>query len=143
MRGPRAARNTLSVSESACKPLNEAHIRTTVLIVDDDPGFIRAAAEMLAARGYRVVGQATTADEAVQECGRLGPDAVLLDVVLPDGNGVTLAETLRAARDRLNILLTSTDANAIAPQRLAHSAARGFVPKPELARTDLDMFFKR
>jgi DNA-binding NarL/FixJ family response regulator len=131
------------MSESAPKRPSEAHVQTTVLIVDDDPGFRRAATEMLGARGYRVVGQATTADEAVQECGRLRPDAVLLDVRLPDGNGVTLAETLRAAHDRLNILLTSTDPGAVAPERLQHSAASGFVPKPELARTNLDTFFKR
>src|ERR1700758_3600647 len=129
--------------EHASKPLSEAHLQTTVLIVDDDPGFGRAAAEMLAARGYRVVGQATTADEAMQECGRLRPDAVLLDVRLPDGNGVMLAETLRAARDRLNILLTSTDGDAVAPGRLQHSAASGFVPKRHLARTNLDTYFKR
>jgi DNA-binding NarL/FixJ family response regulator len=128
---------------SASEPLSEAHLQTTVLIVDDDPGFGRAAAEMLAARGYRVVGQATTADEAMRECGRLRPDAVLLDVRLPDGNGVMLAETLRAARDRINILLTSTDAGAVAPERLQRSTASGFVPKPKLARTDLDIYFKR
>jgi two-component system nitrate/nitrite response regulator NarL len=123
--------------------LSEADIQTTVLIVDDDPGFRRVAAEMLAARGYEVVGEATTADEALQQCGRLRPDAVLLDVGLPDGNGVTLAETLRAARDGLNILLTSTDCNAVAPERLRHSAASGFVPKPQLARTNLEAFLKR
>ena len=131
------------MSESGAELSSEGHIQTTVLIVDDDPGFGRAAAEMLAARGYRVVGQATTADEAVQECGRLRPDAVLLDVMLPDGNGVTLAETLREARDRLNILLTSTDSGAVAPARLEHSAASGFVPKPQLARTNLDTYFRR
>jgi DNA-binding NarL/FixJ family response regulator len=129
--------------EHASKPLSEAHSQTTVLIVDDDPGFGRAAAEMLADRGYRVVGQATTAGEAVQECGRLDPDAVLLDVRLPDGNGVKLAETLRAARGRLTILLTSTDSSAVVPERLRHSAASGFVPKPQLARTNLDAYFKR
>ena len=127
--------------EPAATPLNEA--QTTVLIVDDDLQFGRAAAEMLAARGYRVVGHATTADEAVQECGRLRPDAVLLDVRLPDCNGVMLAETLRAERDRLTILLTSTDSGAVAPERLQRSAASGFVPKSQLARTNLDMYFKR
>jgi DNA-binding NarL/FixJ family response regulator len=131
----------MSVSDP--KSLSEAPVQTTVLIVDDDSGFRRAATEMLAARGYRIVGQAATADEAVQECGRLRPDAVLLDVRLPDGNGVTLADTLRAARDRLSILLTSTDSGAVAPRRLDHSAATGFVPKAQLARTDLDTFFKR
>jgi DNA-binding NarL/FixJ family response regulator len=143
LRAPLAARKLSTVSEFASKPLREAHTQTTVLIVDDDSGFGRAAAEMLGARGYRVVGKATTADEAVRACGRLRPDAVLLDVRLPDGNGVTLAETLRDARDRLNILLTSTDSGAVAPERLQHSAASGFVPKPQLARINLDTYFKR
>jgi DNA-binding NarL/FixJ family response regulator len=120
-----------------------AHGETTILIVDDDPGFGRAASEMLAARGFTVVGQAMTADEAVRACARLGPDAVLLDVRLPDGNGVTLAETLHGARDRLTILLTSTDPQAIAPERLQRSAACGFVPKTDLARTDLNIFLRR
>ena len=128
---------------SASNPLSETHIQTTVLIVDDDPAFARAAAEMLAARGYRVVGQATTADDAVQECGRLRPDAVLLDVRLPDGNGVTLSEMLRTACDGPNILLTSTDSRAVAPERLQRSAASGFVPKRQLARTNLETYFKR
>jgi DNA-binding NarL/FixJ family response regulator len=130
------------MSDSVSKPSNSTDTETTVLIVDDDLGFGRAAAEMLAARGYRVVGHATTADEAVQECGRLRPDAVLLDVRLLDGDGVTLADTLHAVRDRLNILLTSTDSSAVAPERLRHSAANGFVPKPQLARTNLDTFLK-
>jgi CheY-like chemotaxis protein len=80
---------------------------TRVLIVDDDLGFGRAASEMLAARGYTVVGHATTADQAVRECDRLHPDAVLLDVRLPDANGVTFAETLGKARAQLKILLGS------------------------------------
>lgn len=120
-----------------------ANAGTTVLIVDDNPGFGRAAREMLTARGYEVVGHAMTAGEAVRECARLGPDAVLLDVRLPDGNGLTLAETLRGTRDRLRILLTSTDPHAVAPERLQRSVARGFVPKTDLARTNLDTFLRR
>jgi DNA-binding NarL/FixJ family response regulator len=120
----------------------KAHFRLTVLIVDDDPGFGRAAREMFTARGYDVVGQALTADEAVRECARLGPDAVLLDVRLPDGNGLSLAETLRGAGDRPTILLTSTDRQAVAPERLQRSVASGFVAKTDLARTDLDALLR-
>ena len=116
---------------------------TTVLIVDDDRGFGRAASEMLTARGYTVVGQARTASDAVRDCARLGPDAVLLDVRLPDGNGLTLAETLCDARDQLAILLTSSDPQAVVPERLQHSPACGFVPKTDLARTDLGPYLRR
>ena len=69
----------------------------SVLIVDDDHDFGRAAAELLADRGYRVLGQATTAAEALARCDQLDPDAVLLDVGLPDGDGVTLAQKLKRA----------------------------------------------
>jgi DNA-binding response OmpR family regulator len=115
----------------------------TVMIVDDDAGFGRVASEMLTARGYTVLGQAMTAEEAVRECTRLGPDAVLLDVRLPDGNGLTLAESLKGARDQPAILLTSTDPQAISPALLQRSAACGFVAKADLARTDLGRFWRR
>ena len=114
----------------------------TVLIVDDDPGFGRAASEMLAVRGYTVIGQATNASEAVRECRRLDPDAVLLDVRLPDANGFALAQTLRGVHDRLAILLTSTDRHAVAPEWLQANERCGFVPKTDLARTNLDAFLR-
>ena len=116
--------------------------QTSVLIVDDDRGFGRAAAEMLADRGYRVLGQATTALAALARCEHLAPDAVLLDVRLPDGSGVALAQTLRARPDRPRVLLTSSDRRAVLPEPLRQSGASGFIPKTELARTDLDGFLK-
>jgi len=61
-----------------------------ILIVDDDVPFCRAAAELLADRGFRVLGYAATARDAVAESRRLRPDGILLDVQLPDGYGVTL-----------------------------------------------------
>jgi CheY-like chemotaxis protein len=122
---------------------SESHARTSILIVDDDRAFGRAAAEILVGRGFRVLGQATTGVEALAEFDRLDPDAVLLDVTLPDTNGVVLAEQLRARPDRPMILLTSTDRKAVSPEPLRRSGAIGFIPKTELAHCDLDRFFKR
>jgi DNA-binding NarL/FixJ family response regulator len=113
-----------------------------VLIIDDDRGFGRAAAEMLADRGYRVVGQAKTAAEALAKFDELDPDAILLDVRLPDGDGVLLAKTLPTRSGRPRILLTSTDRTAVSPGLLRQSGASGFIPKSELAGTDLDRFLK-
>ena len=59
--------------------------------------------------------------------------AVLLDVRLPDANGVTLAQRLRAASDRPSILLTSTDRKAVGPAIVQLCGASGFVPKTELS----------
>jgi two-component system, chemotaxis family, chemotaxis protein CheY len=105
----------------------------SVLIVDDDEGFGRVAAEILADRGYRVVGHATTVADALTQCDMLAPDAVLLDVRLPDGDGVELAARLTARPHAPTVLLTSTDRKAVPAEQLRESGACGFVPKTELA----------
>jgi DNA-binding NarL/FixJ family response regulator len=115
--------------------------RPTILVVDDDLPFLRAVAELLTDRGFRVVGHATSAHEAVLECRRLAPDGVLLDVRLGDHNGVTLVSSLRDAPRPPRVLLTSSDSTAVPPDQLRLSGASGFVPKSELARSDLDRFF--
>jgi DNA-binding NarL/FixJ family response regulator len=113
----------------------------SILIVDDDPGFGRAAAELLTGRGYRVLGQATTVAQALEECARLDPHAVLVDLRLPDGDGVELAAKLHARQHPPKILLTSTDAGGVPVDRWKQSGALGFIPKTELAETDLESFF--
>jgi len=114
--------------------------KASVLIVDDDAGFGRVAAEILADRGYRVLGHATTGVAALAKCQQLSPEAVLMDVRLPDCDGVILAQRLRERPDRPAVLLTSSDRRAVLAESLRASGASGFVPKTELARSDLDSF---
>ena len=58
-------------------------MRRTVLIVDDDAPFRRAARELLTLEGYEIVGEAEDGESGVAEAARLGPAIVLLDVQLP------------------------------------------------------------
>jgi DNA-binding NarL/FixJ family response regulator len=105
-------------------------MRARVLIVDDDSAFRRTVGEALAGRGYDVIGAAETVAEARVALRVLRPDGVVLDINLPDGNGLAFAEELNAACPELRVLVTSSDP----------SAARGrvgFVPKTELVVTDL------
>jgi DNA-binding NarL/FixJ family response regulator len=108
-----------------------------VLIVDDDPDFRQRAGRVLADRGYDVVGSAATVAQARAGIREARPDAVLLDVNLPDGDGLAFAKELAGADAALRVLLTSSDAGA-APRRLVErSGAAGFVAKVDLAETDL------
>jgi len=109
-----------------------------VLIVDDDPAFRRTIGAVLNARGYEIAGEASSLAEARLAIPRLNPDAVLLDVNLPDGNGVSLAADLPRTRDAApRVVLTSSDARA-APERLVRRAGTtGFIPKTELIAADL------
>jgi two-component system KDP operon response regulator KdpE len=66
-----------------------------LLVVDDEPDFLRTLATALRGAGYEV-GTAATARSAVASVERLKPDAIVLDLVLPDGSGVEVCTKLRA-----------------------------------------------
>lgn len=119
------------------------HGPVRVLIVDDSAPFRTAVRELLARRGYLVVGEADTAARAVEAAERLGPDAVLLDIHLPDGCGFEVSSALTDADPELAVLLTSTDDPSAWDSRVEASGARGFVVKSRLARTPLERFWHR
>ena len=103
---------------------------TSVLIVDDHARFRRSARRLLELEGYEVVGEASDGASAVQACAELRPDAVLLDVNLPDATGFDVAERLRPFGARV-ILTSAREPSQLVP--LARGAgACGFVPKGEL-----------
>ena len=72
-------------------------VATTVLVVDDDPGFRRLAVRLLERAGFCATREADTAKQAREVVHQARPAFVLLDVSLPDGSGVTLAGELDAA----------------------------------------------
>ena len=106
-----------------------------VLIVDDDTRFRQLIGGVLADRGYEIVGEAGTLEDASNAIAELAPDALLLDINLPDGNGLKFATELASG---LRILLTSTDPEAAPARLLEASGAQGFVVKTDLFDADLE-----
>jgi len=105
----------------------------TVLIVDDHAGFRRAARAILEAEGYDVVAESATGTEAFEAVERFRPTLVLLDIGLPDLDGIEVAGRLTTADRSLAVVLTSSrDACDYRPH-LESSGARGFIPKAELS----------
>jgi len=104
----------------------------SVLLVDDDATFRALARRVLTRGGLTVVGEADCVASASREAARLRPDAVLVDVGLPDGDGLALARTLAALPWHPSIVLTSVDADAASDEAARAAGALGFVPKHEL-----------
>ena len=67
---------------------------TRILLVDDDPHLLRALRITLTARGFQV-STATDATTALADASRTPPDLVILDLGLPDLDGVAVIEGLR------------------------------------------------
>jgi two-component system, OmpR family, KDP operon response regulator KdpE len=66
-----------------------------ILVVDDEPQILRALQMKLRAAGY-AVDTATTAGEALMKAGMRPPEAVVLDLLLPDGRGTDVCRELRS-----------------------------------------------
>ena len=102
----------------------------TVFLVDDHEVVRRGVADMLNEEpDLAVIGQASSASEALARIPALRPDIAVLDIRLPDGNGVELCRDLRSKLPELNcLMLTSfTDEQAMLDAILA--GAGGYVIK--------------
>ena len=105
----------------------------TVLIVDDHAGFRRAARALLEAEGYHVVAESATGGDALEAADRVRPALVLLDIGLPDIDGIRVAALLTAADRNLTVVLTSSRDAADYEPLVDSCGARGFISKAELS----------
>ena len=104
-----------------------------MLIVDDHAGFRECARRLLEADGFDVVGEAPDATSAIAAVPEMRPDIVLLDVQLPDLDGVRAAGRIAALGGDSAIVLTSSRDQSDLIAASADGAARGFIPKSELS----------
>jgi two-component system nitrate/nitrite response regulator NarL len=112
-----------------------------VLVVDDDPAFRGLAGRLLVTFGLGLAGEAGTVAAALIVAGSLRPDGILVDVGLPDGDGITLAGELTALPWHPRVVLTSSDAEAATAADVRRAGAQAFVPKDQLPNAALHILF--
>jgi DNA-binding NarL/FixJ family response regulator len=103
-----------------------------VLIVDDHLPFRAVARELLERAGYVVSGEATDAAQALDAIATDAPDAVLLDVQLPDRDGFTVAAEIAGENGPAVVLVSSREADDYG-RRVEACGARGFISKSKLS----------
>jgi CheY-like chemotaxis protein len=109
-----------------------------VLVVDDDPDFLGLVTMVLSDLGVESVRTAMDASQALRVAEHARPDAVLVDVGLPDRDGSDLAYELSALPWRPRVVLTSSDSEAflaIEPREDEREVA--FIAKAELTANTL------
>jgi DNA-binding response OmpR family regulator len=104
----------------------------TVLVVDDEPEIVRLVRDYLERAGFEVMTAATGA-AALREFTRRRPDLVILDLTLPETDGLDVARSMRRAGDVPIIMLTARteEADRVAGLELG---ADDYVTKPFSAR---------
>lgn len=108
-----------------------------LLIVDDHAPFRALARMRLGRDGYDVVGEARDAASALAAAEALRPDVVLLDVQLPDRDGISVAAELAAGAHPPRVVLTSSRPARDYGQRLRDAPVAGFIPKDEVSSSAL------
>jgi two-component system, NarL family, invasion response regulator UvrY len=108
-------------------------VTVRVVIVDDQRPF-RVAANLVfeLLDDFEVVGEATSAEEALDRVGALAPDLVLMDINLPGMSGVEATRRLLAEHPGVVTLLVSTYEADDLPTGAAASGALAYVHKEHL-----------
>ena len=101
---------------------------SSVLVVEDDPAIRSAVQRAMADRGHAVA-VASTGMSGLETLLQGGPDVVLLDLGLPDIDGMTLISMIRAASDVPIVVVTARDDDASIVQAL-DAGADDYVVKP-------------
>ncbi|HTL57811.1 MAG TPA: response regulator transcription factor [Candidatus Limnocylindrales bacterium] len=101
-----------------------------VLLVDDHPVVRRGLAACLSLQGnISIVGEAADGREAIQKAKELAPDVVLMDIDMPQINGLSATEMLRRQDPNLKVLILSMHHHPEYVLRILQSGARGYVLK--------------
>ena len=99
-----------------------------VLVVDDEPQILRGLKVVLRSAGFQVA-QAATKREALDAIAVRPPDVIILDLVLPDGNGVEVCEEVRRW-STLPIIVLSAVGDEREKVRALDAGADDYVTKP-------------
>ena len=103
----------------------------TILLVEDDFMNMKLAQHVLESQGYTVV-KATTGQEALQQLKDSVPDLILMDVQLPDIDGMTLVRIIRAkdTTRETNILALTACAMKGDREKILKNGCNDYISKP-------------
>ena len=111
----------------------------TILVVEDNENNMMLVRDVLELKGYSVLA-ATTGAEGVRLAGEGKPDLILMDIQLPDIDGVTALKRIRtdAAMQKIPVLAVSASAMPEDRQKILASGFEEYITKPLNMRSFLE-----
>jgi PAS domain S-box-containing protein len=106
-----------------------------ILIADDQAIFRRGLRSLISTRPeWHVCGEAVDGKEAVEKARQCKPDVVLLDVSMPEMNGLDAARLILQESSRCKILIVSQNDPNLMQREAVKAGAKGFVAKSDMSR---------
>ena len=121
------------MTAAALRPVTEPHVgaKLRLLLAEDDAAARDILTEVLTTLGHEVVAAVSSGVDAADRARELKPDAVLLDVHLPDGSGIEAAEVISRTLPGIAVILFSGDENvSLSDKEAVTTGAVAFLPKP-------------
>jgi two-component system, NarL family, response regulator NreC len=105
--------------------------RSINILLADDHAIVRQGLKLIlsANADLHVVGEAANGREAVELAQRLKPDVVLMDVAMPELNGIEATRQMIAANPRTRVLVLSMHKEALYVREILRAGARGYILK--------------
>jgi DNA-binding NarL/FixJ family response regulator len=113
-----------------------------IVIVDDDPLFLKTVRRLLEAQGFIVVGEALNGLDGIAVASELAPDLVLVDVNLPDIDGFEVVKRLADGGRAPPMVLTSIRSASDFGSLVETSPARAFITKADITGDALAEFIE-
>lgn len=131
----------MSVAPAPAPPSGQVR----VLLADDSAVVRGLMTRWLAEAGIEIAGAATNGREAVEYAQRLKPNVVVLDVEMPELDGISAIPKIMTAAPGVRILMVSalTRRNAEVTVRALAAGAADYIPKPEAGRVAAAADFRR
>jgi DNA-binding NarL/FixJ family response regulator len=106
------------------------------ILIADDHELVRQGirAILLGEPGWSVCGEASTGREALAKALELKPDVIVLDLSLPEMNGVEVARQIRRTQDTAILIVTMHDSDYVVEEAI-HAGANGYILKADAGRT--------
>lgn len=116
--------------------------RISIVIADDNDMMRSILRGMLRGEAYDVIGEARNGLAAVEVVGRLKPDIVCMDVMMPEKNGIEALCEIKATQPEIEIIMVTSNSDPETVQESIQNGACGFIIKPFNAARVLDTLAK-
>jgi len=110
-----------------------------VLLVDDHPLFLQSLKVLLNTSGYEVVGLAGTGMEALKQARLLRPDLILMDIDMPECDGLEATRLIKAEIPQIKIVMLTVSASDEHLFEAVKSGASGYLLKSQSAERFLEL----